>query len=390
MSQRSVVCSNLSFSWPDDTPVFAELSFTVPGGRTGLVAPNGAGKSTLLRLIAGELTASGGSVTVDGLVGYLPQTLPLAGDLAVAQVLGVAERIAALHAIGPAMPARTLRHDRRRLGHRGAHPRRTGPPRPRRPVARPSAGHPQRRQVVSLGLAAQLLRRPDVLLLDEPTNNLDLEARHKLYDVLTDWSGCLLLVSHDRELLDRMDRIAELDRGEMNWYGGNFTAYDGVGAGGAGGRREQPAQRRAGGQAGEAARCSRPANAPARRSSNALAEPAERRAGPDRGRRAEARAQESAGRTDGVNAARVGDAKARSMTPNARYATTTADRASTCPIPPSPPVARSSPAGEYGHASTTGNCSGDGDRRVHPRTGANRAHRRERRRQVDAAARDRR
>ncbi|MET7866692.1 ribosomal protection-like ABC-F family protein [Micromonospora taraxaci] len=226
MSDAFIVCSNLSFSWPDDTPVFSELSFTVPGGRTGLVAPNGAGKSTLLRLIAGELRPSGGSVTVDGLLGYLPQTLPLAGDLAVAQVLGVAERIAALHAIeaGDAseehfatigddwdIEERT-RGELDRLG--------LGDLPLDRPLHTLSGG-----QVVSLGLAAQLLRRPDVLLLDEPTNNLDVEARHKLYDVLTDWSGCLLLVSHDRELLDRMDRIAELERGEIRWFGGNFTAY---------------------------------------------------------------------------------------------------------------------------------------------------------------------
>ncbi|MEU5783176.1 ribosomal protection-like ABC-F family protein [Micromonospora lupini] len=226
MSDAFIVCSNLSFSWPDDTPVFSELSFIVPGGRTGLVAPNGAGKSTLLRLIAGELTPTGGSVTVDGLLGYLPQTLPLVGDLTVAQVLGVAERIAALHAIeaGDAseehfatigddwdIEERTRAElDRLGLGELSLDRR----------LHTLSGG-----QVVSLGLAAQLLRRPDVLLLDEPTNNLDLEARHKLYDVLTDWSGCLLLVSHDRELLDRMDRIAELERGEINWYGGNFTAY---------------------------------------------------------------------------------------------------------------------------------------------------------------------
>ncbi|WP_327031812.1 ribosomal protection-like ABC-F family protein [Micromonospora ureilytica] len=226
MSDAFIVCSNLSFSWPDDTPVFSELSFTVPGGRTGLVAPNGAGKSTLLRLIAGELRPSDGGVTVDGVLGYLPQTLPLAGDLSVAQVLGVAERITALHAIeaGDAseehfatigddwdIEERTRSElDRLGLGELSLDRR----------LHTLSGG-----QVVSLGLAAQLLRRPDVLLLDEPTNNLDVEARHQLYDVLTDWSGCLLLVSHDRELLDRMDRIAELDQGEIRWYGGNFTAY---------------------------------------------------------------------------------------------------------------------------------------------------------------------
>ncbi|MGW0103355.1 ATP-binding cassette domain-containing protein, partial [Nocardia sp. NPDC003354] len=70
------------------------------------------------------------------------------------------------------------------------------------------------------------LKRPDVLLLDEPTNNLDVEARDRLQDVLMDYNGCLLLVSHDRELLDRMERIAELDSGELRLYGGNFTAYE--------------------------------------------------------------------------------------------------------------------------------------------------------------------
>ncbi|NEB80368.1 ABC-F family ATP-binding cassette domain-containing protein, partial [Streptomyces sp. SID14478] len=64
------------------------------------------------------------------------------------------------------------------------------------------------------------------LLLDEPTNNLDLDARHRLYQVLESWNGCLLVVSHDRALLDRMDGIAELDAGDMRWYGGNYTDYE--------------------------------------------------------------------------------------------------------------------------------------------------------------------
>lgn len=74
MSDTCVVVSGLSFSWPDDTPVFDRLSFSVPGGRTGLVAPNGEGKTTLLKLLAGELRPASGSVTVDGVLGYLPRT----------------------------------------------------------------------------------------------------------------------------------------------------------------------------------------------------------------------------------------------------------------------------------------------------------------------------
>ncbi|MFI6327563.1 ribosomal protection-like ABC-F family protein [Micromonospora chersina] len=227
MSDACVVCTNLSFSWPDDTPVFQDLSFTVPPGRTGLVAPNGAGKTTLLRLIAGDLTPTGGTVTVDGLLGYLPQNLPLAGDLTVAQVLGVDAVLRALHAIeaGDAREEHftTVGDDWDVEERSRAELDRLGlgdVPLDRR-LDTLSGG-----QVVSLGLAAQLLRRPDVLLLDEPTNNLDLDARHRLYGVLQEWSGCLLLVSHDRALLDRMDRIAELDRGEVRLFGGNFTAYE--------------------------------------------------------------------------------------------------------------------------------------------------------------------
>ncbi|GAB3354300.1 ABC-F family ATP-binding cassette domain-containing protein [Micromonospora halotolerans] len=227
MSDTCVVCTNLSFSWPDDTPVFQDLSFTVPPGRTGLVAPNGAGKTTLLRLIAGDLTPTGGAVTVDGVLGYLPQNLPLAGDLTVAQVLGVDAVLRALRAIESGDAAEehftTVGDDwdveersRAELDRLGL-----GDVALDRRLATLSGG-----QVVSLGLAAQLLRRPDVLLLDEPTNNLDLDARHRLYAVLQEWSGCLLLVSHDRALLDRMDRIAELDRGEVRLFGGNFTAYE--------------------------------------------------------------------------------------------------------------------------------------------------------------------
>ncbi|HEY0696719.1 MAG TPA: ABC-F family ATP-binding cassette domain-containing protein [Micromonospora sp.] len=227
MSDVCVVCTNLSFSWPDDTPVFRDLSFTVPPGRTGLVAANGAGKTTLLRLIAGELTPTGGGVTVEGVLGYLPQDLPLAGDLTVAEVLGIDAALAALRAIEAGDGAEEhftavgddwdveerSRAELDRLG--------LGDVALDRRLHTLSGG-----QVVSLGLAAQLLRRPDVLLLDEPTNNLDIDARHRLYEVLAGWSGCLLVVSHDRVLLDRMDRVAELHRGEVRMFGGNFTAYE--------------------------------------------------------------------------------------------------------------------------------------------------------------------
>jgi ATPase subunit of ABC transporter with duplicated ATPase domains len=311
MSQRSVVCSNLSFSWPGEPPLFEGLTFAVGDGRTGLVAPNGAGKSTLLKLIAGEHLPSAGSVTVNGPIGYLPQALPFDADRTAAEVLGVAGILAGLEALagGDArdevfdaigdewdVEERTRAQlDRLGLGHIGLD----------RELGSLSGG-----EVMSLGLAAQLLKRPEVLLLDEPTNNLDADARAMLHHVLEEYPGCLLLVSHDRTLLDRMDRIAELHHGEMTFYGGNFTAYA---------ESVREAQRvaettvRSAEQhlKREKRQMQQARERAARRSSTAARTVADAGLPKIVAGAMKRRAQESAGRTDGVNAARVGDAKAR-------------------------------------------------------------------------------
>ncbi|WP_327173991.1 ATP-binding cassette domain-containing protein [Streptomyces sp. NBC_01335] len=311
MSASSLTCSNLSFAWPDGTPVFQDLSFTVGTGRTGLVAPNGAGKSTLLKLIAGEYRPTRGSVSVDGVLGHLPQDLPLTGGLTVAEVLGVAPVISALDAIESGDTSEELfavigddwdieertRAQLDRLGLEDVDLTQS--------LDTLSGG-----RIVSLGIAAQLLRRPDVLLLDEPSNNLDLDARQKLYTVVEEWNGCLLVVSHDRELLDRMDRIAELDRGEVRFYGGNFTAYEEMVRAGQevaeknvrSAEQEVKREKREMQQARERAQ---------RRSSNAARNiksaglPKIVAGGLKRS------AQESAAKADGTHAARVGDARAR-------------------------------------------------------------------------------
>ncbi|MET8450791.1 ABC-F family ATP-binding cassette domain-containing protein [Streptomyces sp. NPDC005209] len=223
----SLTCTSLSFAWPDGSPVFDDLDVVFGPGRTGLVGVNGSGKSTLLKLIAGELTPSDGAVRAAGEIGYLPQNVTLDTALRVDEVLGIAERRAALHAIeaGDAAPAHfeTLGDDwdveeralatlgELGLGHLGLD----------RTVGEVSGG-----EGVLLRLAALLLRRPDVLLLDEPTNNLDLYARRRLYAAVTSWPGMLVVVSHDRELLELVDQIADLRAGEITWYGGNFSAYE--------------------------------------------------------------------------------------------------------------------------------------------------------------------
>ncbi|WP_426702340.1 ABC-F family ATP-binding cassette domain-containing protein [Rhodanobacter sp. Col0626] len=226
MSDPRIRVSNLVFSWPDGTPVLEGLSFVLGAVRTGLVAPNGAGKSSLLKLLAGELQPQAGRIEVSGVVGYLPQSLAMDGDATVAEVLGIAAKLHALEAIA-AGDANTAHFDvvdgdwdlrersmstLARLG--------LGDVALERRLSTFSGG-----EAMWLGLAAQLLRHPDVLLLDEPTNNLDQAARQRLYSVLQDWKGCLLVASHDRELLERMDQIAELMPAELRLYGGGFAFY---------------------------------------------------------------------------------------------------------------------------------------------------------------------
>ncbi|MFE1775697.1 ABC-F family ATP-binding cassette domain-containing protein [Streptomyces sp. NPDC059008] len=223
----SIVCTGLGFAWPDGSPVLADFQLAVGPGRTGLIGLNGSGKSTLLKLIAGELTPTAGSVKVAGEVGYLPQNAPLDTHLRVDQALGIAAARAALHAIenGDASEEHftavgddwdveeRARATLDQLGLPGIDLDRT--------IGEVSGG-----ESVLLRLAALLLRRPDVLLLDEPTNNLDRAARQRLYDAVAGWSGVLVVVSHDRELLQLVDRIADLRGGEIHWYGGNFGAYE--------------------------------------------------------------------------------------------------------------------------------------------------------------------
>src|ERR1700760_3960118 len=95
----AIVCSDLSFSWPDGAPVLSGLTASFGLGRTGLIGVNGSGKSTLLKLIAGELRPGDGIVRARGEVGYLPQAITLGTRRTVSDLLGITGARAALHAI---------------------------------------------------------------------------------------------------------------------------------------------------------------------------------------------------------------------------------------------------------------------------------------------------
>ncbi|WP_067470469.1 ATP-binding cassette domain-containing protein [Nocardia amamiensis] len=224
--------SDLTFSWPDGTPVFDGLDAVLGPGHIGLVGGNGAGKSTLLRLITGQLKPARGSITVTGHLGYLRQDLGLATGQRVDTVLGIAEIRKALHRIESGVGSETdfdvvgnhwdvEERALALLARLGLHYVAESAQQLDRTLDTLSGG-----ETVLLGLVAELLAEPDVLLLDEPTNNLDRVARARLYDVVGQFSGTVLTVSHDRELLERMSAIAELRNGELRLFGGNFSEYE--------------------------------------------------------------------------------------------------------------------------------------------------------------------
>jgi len=223
----SIVLSDLHFSFPNGRVVLSGLSASFGPGRTGLIGVNGSGKSTLLRLVAGELRPVSGSVTVTGDVGYLSQDLTLDVSASVASLLGIArvrDAIRAIEAGDTSVQAfETVGDDwdvedrarewlsRLGLSHVSLDDR----------VGRLSGG-----ETVLTAVTALFLRRPSVIVLDEPTNNLDLDARRRLCAAVESWPGVMLIVSHDRSLLELMDQIADLSGNSLRMYGGNLSAYE--------------------------------------------------------------------------------------------------------------------------------------------------------------------
>jgi len=225
--RASLSLHDLHFSWPDGTVVLDGLDLAIGPGRHGLIGLNGTGKSTLLRLIAGGLTPQRGTVTLGGDVAYVPQDPGADPLVTIADVLGVASTLEALARIEDGS---TSPDDFDAVGDRWDIAERTQAELSRlglghlaldRTIGSVSGG-----ELVLLSLAARLLTRPSVLLLDEPTNNLDAAARTRLIEAITAWPGTLLVVSHDRQLLNAMDDIGSLRDGEVRWYGGGFDDYE--------------------------------------------------------------------------------------------------------------------------------------------------------------------
>ncbi|MER7797735.1 ATP-binding cassette domain-containing protein [Microbacterium sp. NPDC096154] len=233
----AIAFRDLAYHWPDGSAALDGLNGTLPIGSTGLVGPNGVGKSTLLKLIAGILSPTRGRVETSGDVGYLPQTLTLAHTATIADLLGIAPVLRALRAIEAGdVDVRWFdavgddwdieaRADEalQGVGFRAADLDRR--------VDELSGG-----EAMLVAITGLRLRRTPITLLDEPTNNLDRPTRARLADMVDAWPGTLVVVSHDLELLERMEHTAELrttglgqaSRGtgaRLELFGGPYGAF---------------------------------------------------------------------------------------------------------------------------------------------------------------------
>ncbi|MDF7774143.1 ABC-F family ATP-binding cassette domain-containing protein [Sphingomonas sp. AOB5] len=219
----AVTLSNLSWSTPDGVPVLSDLNLGFAAERTGLVGRNGAGKTSLLRLLSGDLQPQSGSVTVAGTIATLRQSLAPQSGETVATLFGVADALALLRRAesGEATMDELAEADwtlESRIESALAQLRLDTPL--DTPLASLSGG-----QRTRAALAAAIFADPDFLLLDEPTNNLDRDGRDAVLSLLAGWRAGAIVVSHDRELLDTMDAIVELNSLGATRYGGNWSAY---------------------------------------------------------------------------------------------------------------------------------------------------------------------
>ena len=200
----------------DGPLLLSDFSYSFsPEDRVGIIGPNGSGKSTLLDLIAGRRQPTGGSLQIGETVhlGYLDQHTDVLSDGKGLdrKVIDFVEEAASTIDLGNEQLSAS------QLLERFLFP----PAQQHSPLSKLSGGERRR-----LSLCRMLIQAPNVLLLDEPTNDLDVQTLSVLEDLLEDFRGCVVVVSHDRYFLDRtVDRLFCFENGRLQRFEGNYSAF---------------------------------------------------------------------------------------------------------------------------------------------------------------------
>lgn len=222
-----VLLQHISYQHPNKDRLFENLNLTVQThSKTAIIGNNGSGKSTLLRLIAGKLQPASGQLFVESAPYFVPQQFGQYDDLTIAEALQIADKLHAFYQIleGNASEEylEILNDDwtieercESALKHWQLHELDLG-----QKLGSLSGG-----QKTTIFLAGIFIHQPELILMDEPTNHLDLERRTQLYDFILNTSSTLLVVSHDRKLLQLLDTMYELSPSGIRVYGGNYDFY---------------------------------------------------------------------------------------------------------------------------------------------------------------------
>lgn len=225
-STTLIALDGAAYGLPDGRLLFSNLQQQFDGRPTGLVGRNGAGKTVLARILAGQLAPSSGRCVRHGAVYYLAQQVAPAPDATVADLAGMRPALAALDRIAAGSVAM---EDFDLVGDRWDLPQRLHQELEQNGLGRYDAATPASSlsggEAMRVALLGAMLSGADFLILDEPSNHLDRPGRQALLAQLQRWTGGLLVVSHDRQLLNAMARIVELSPSGLRSYGGNYDFY---------------------------------------------------------------------------------------------------------------------------------------------------------------------
>lgn len=223
----SISIQQISYIHPDKEVLFSNLNFVInKGQKIGLVGNNGCGKSTLLQIIAGELLPSSGIIVRPNDSYYIPQHFGQYDALTIAQALQIIDKQKALQAIlagDTSITNFTILNDDWTIEERSIaalHSWGLDQFELSHPMHLLSGGEKTR-----VFLAGIDIHQPSVILMDEPSNHLDSSGRNRLYNWLEKCNSTLVVVSHDRTLLNLLPEICELEKQQISYYGGNFEFY---------------------------------------------------------------------------------------------------------------------------------------------------------------------